>query len=195
MSAAYLVVRFAIALVLVTAAGAKIASFRSFVRGIDAYRLLPRRLLRPAAAAVVGTEAVVGLLLLAGWLDRIAFAVAASLFCVFLVVMALALASGRRVACHCFGASSEPVSRASIARTALLACCSAAASALGGTYGADVTGSDRLAALSIAAGIVFVLRYVHALEPALESFRRQRPTASLPVQRRTLANEPLERAS
>jgi hypothetical protein len=112
--------RFALAIVLAVAAGAKARSFRAFVRTVEA--VVPReRTARAAAAAVIVVEAALAVLLAAGvWVNAVSLATLA-LFLGFAAVSLWATRHELHVRCNCFGQSERELGRDSLITSVLLA--------------------------------------------------------------------------
>jgi len=114
-------------LVLIAVLGAsgltKLRHPRVFAGQIEGYRLVPRRLVMPVAAALALIETGCAVLLAAPGSRRAGLLIAGGLVGVFLLAMAVALARGQRIPCGCFGATGalDTVGMASLLRTALLA--------------------------------------------------------------------------
>ncbi|HEU5026079.1 MAG TPA: MauE/DoxX family redox-associated membrane protein [Spirillospora sp.] len=108
--------------VLLVAAGGKVRDVPGFAAAIGAYRVLPARLTRAAAVAVLSAEAAAAVLLAVPATRRWGALAAAALFAAFLGAMASVLRRGMRIDCGCFGSARRPapVGAASVARTALL---------------------------------------------------------------------------
>lgn len=102
---AYLVFRTGLGLVCLWAGLEKARGLDTFAHGVAQYRILPLRLVRPAAGAIVVAELGFGALLLTGFLPLIAAAGTILLFALFAVALGLSLARSNRGPCHCFGAS------------------------------------------------------------------------------------------
>lgn len=129
-------------------------AFAGFVAAVVQLSGLPRPLARPVAVAVVATEAVLatGLaaaLVVPSTLAAPVLAVAAALFAGFALVLARAVARHVPTSCHCFGASSDPVSVGHVVRAALLC-----AVAVAGTAVAPAAPADGLLGLPPAALLV-----------------------------------------
>jgi hypothetical protein len=93
----------------------KVRRPRSFLDGVADYRIVPRRLVRFLAVAIVAAEStlVLGLALVGGpepWIG------AAFILAIFAVAQAWSWARGGRHGCHCFGAD-ETIGPASIGRS------------------------------------------------------------------------------
>jgi hypothetical protein len=130
-------------IVLLVAAALKAADRTGTMVAITGYGI-PGRLAVPAWAAVVAGEAALGAALLAG--SELAAYAAAALLGAFMVAQLAALAQGGAgTPCGCFGGRGR-LSRASAARTALLACACAALPALGGAPGVPPVIAAALAA-------------------------------------------------
>lgn len=74
-----------------------------FILVVLEYRILPPRLGRPFARLVPPLELFVALLLLSGTAVRFAGAVTSLLLLSFVVAIAINIARGRELDCHCFG--------------------------------------------------------------------------------------------
>jgi Methylamine utilisation protein MauE len=98
----------------------KLRDRKTFARIVARYRLLPRRLARPFALAVIATEAFLAAAFLTGWLLPIALPLAAAVLVLFAAAVALSLRRGRRIPCGCFGGEDESVSARSLARLGTL---------------------------------------------------------------------------
>lgn len=122
-TAAYLaeLCRLTILMVLAAAAVGKAVALRDFAATIADLFHLSRRWAAPAAAALVGVEALVVLLLLAGgeW-ARGGMAAALLLLIAFTAAIFFALVQRRPIICNCFGARGHPISGWDMARNAAL---------------------------------------------------------------------------
>lgn len=98
------------------------AAFASAVRG---YELVPPSMVGVVAVALTAVEGLLAVMLLGGWLPRVALPVAVAILLVFFTGVAVAVRRGRRVPCGCFGSASEEVSPRTLARLALLLLASA----------------------------------------------------------------------
>jgi hypothetical protein len=98
------------------------AAFASTVRG---YGILPPSTVGVVALALTAVEGLLAVMLLGGWLPRVALPVAVATLLVFFMGVAVAVRRGRRVACGCFGSASEEVSPRTLVRLALLLLASA----------------------------------------------------------------------
>jgi Methylamine utilisation protein MauE len=98
----------------------KLRDRATFTRTVARYRLLPRRLTRPFAAAVIATESFLAVAFLTGWLLPVALPAAATVLTLFAVAVALTMRRGRRIPCGCFGGESESISGRSLARLGTL---------------------------------------------------------------------------
>lgn len=116
----------ALAAVLLAAALPKLRRPRDFARAVAGYELLPSACVRIAAAGLVAVEIALGagLLLAAAGLEARPLAAqgSAALFALYAAAIALNLARGRGLAdCGCSLGQTRPLSRALVARNALLA--------------------------------------------------------------------------
>nr|BFE60911.1 methylamine utilization protein MauE [Dactylosporangium thailandense] len=147
--------RLLVATVFVVALAGKVGSRRAYTAFADSLRqmrVVPPRLVAPAAAGSVAAEvAVVALLLVpARWAAVAGFVIAAGLLAVFAGAIALSLRTGSRAPCRCFGASTTPLGRGHIVRNAVLVAIALAglAAAAGGSAiavpGAIVAGGAGL---------------------------------------------------
>ncbi|MBO3737440.1 MauE/DoxX family redox-associated membrane protein [Actinoplanes flavus] len=127
------------------------AGFTAFAGAVVDFGLAPRHRARPVAAAAVAAEMIVVAALFRPSGATVGLALAAALFAVFTVALATAVRRGSRAGCHCFGASSAPVSRRHVLRAALL--CAVATGALAGPADplTGLTGPQALAAAAVAA--------------------------------------------
>jgi hypothetical protein len=93
-----------------------------FAGQVQSYRLLPRRLARPAAVALALAEVGCALLVATPWTRLAGLVLAGCLVGAFIVAMSLALARGQRIPCACFGGTGDldTVGLPSLLRTALL---------------------------------------------------------------------------
>lgn len=101
----YLVFRTGLGLICLWAGLEKTRGIDTFAHGVAQYHILPLRVVRPAAAAIVVAELGFGALLLTGFLPVLAAAGAILLFSLFAVALGISLARSNRGPCHCFGAS------------------------------------------------------------------------------------------
>jgi hypothetical protein len=97
----------ALAVVLGFSGAVKLRNPQAFAAAIGNYRILPRAVARPAAAAIALAEVGCTVLLAAPWTRLAGVAVAGGLVGAFLTAMLLALARGQRIGCGCFGASGD----------------------------------------------------------------------------------------
>lgn len=95
------------------AAGAlKINDPDGMVRSVRAFRILPEALVDPVAYAVPFVEIALGVLLIVGLTVRLAAAISAVLFAVYIAAIASAAARGLRIDCGCFSAGGDLTSEA-----------------------------------------------------------------------------------
>ena len=102
-----LVLRLALAGILLWAGGAKIGDLPASVRAVRAFDLLPESLDRLVGYGLPMLEIVVGLLLLVGLLTRYAAVLSALLMAAFVVGIASAWARGLSIDCGCFGGGGQ----------------------------------------------------------------------------------------
>jgi methylamine utilization protein MauE len=144
--------------------------FGAFVASVQGMRVLPPRLVRPAALLVVAAEvAVCVLLAVPAPVTRAAgFVIAVGLLVAFMIGTVTALRRGVRTPCRCFGMSTTPLGLRQVVRNAVLtavAACGAVASV--STYGPiDPAG----AAVAAVAGLVLG-GLVTAADDLVELFR------------------------
>jgi hypothetical protein len=149
------------------------APFRAALRS---FRVVPRRLERPTAHAVLGAEAAVVLLLPVRASAPVGLALAAVLLTAFAVGTARVVARGDRVPCGCFGRSAAPIGRAHTGRNALLAVASAAGAVAGLTRApAPLDGPTLLVLSLLALALVAVLLLTDQLLSAPQPLRRPEP--------------------
>ena len=91
------------AFVFVRSAIPKLRHPRGFVLSVLEYRVLPAALARPYARAVPPLELLTGLLFLYGTGLRSAAALASLLLLSYILAVAVNVARGRDLDCHCFG--------------------------------------------------------------------------------------------
>jgi len=111
----------ALALILFGAAWHKLSEPNAFLMALSAYRLVPARLLEPAARALPVAEAAVGVALLVPLTRTPALLGAAALFSLYAYAMGWNLARGRSyIDCGCGGAA-HPLSWSLVVRNGVLA--------------------------------------------------------------------------
>jgi uncharacterized membrane protein YphA (DoxX/SURF4 family) len=115
MAALLLLARLALGGLFLYAGAAKLPDMAGFAVDVANYRLLPAVAVPPLAAAVVGVELVLGLLLLAGRWTRAASLVATALLALFVVALSQALLRGISLDCGCFGGG-EPATWLTVIR-------------------------------------------------------------------------------
>ena len=112
-------VQVGIGVLLALAGFGKATRWHEFKGTLDAYRLLPSALVRPAASAIVVAEIVTGFALVAGWEAGFFALAACALFACFGAAMALNLARGRRsIDCGFFRGVRQPLEWRLVARNA-----------------------------------------------------------------------------
>ncbi|MCS6915867.1 MAG: MauE/DoxX family redox-associated membrane protein [Myxococcales bacterium] len=101
---------------LLYAAASKWRAPQELAETVANYRLLPAALSPMGAVALLGTETVVGGLLLAGvWMREVAL-LCTMLFALFCAAVASALVRGLRIDCGCFGAGGSPATVVTLMR-------------------------------------------------------------------------------
>ena len=152
----------------------KVRTWHEFKGTLEAYRLLPSALVRPAASAIVVAEIITGFALVAGWQAGFFALAACAMFACFGVAMALNLARGRRfIDCGCFRGVRQPLEWRLVVRNAVLAL-----AAFGSSSYAMPTGDPQrwIQAVPAAATLVvlyFALNAVWALDASRTSaFKR-----------------------
>lgn len=117
--------RWFVAGVLLISSVSKLFDRAGLVQAVEAYRILPTRLSRTVALALPYTELLLGVALLLGLWTRIAAGLNILLFLSFAGAIAINLARGSELDCHCFGAlyrkSISPASLFHVGVLALLA--------------------------------------------------------------------------
>ncbi|MBB5629374.1 DoxX family protein [Sphaerisporangium krabiense] len=101
------VARLVVAAVLITAGWLKIGTPALSVQAVEAYELLPESVASAVGHGLPIIEIVVGVLLVAGLLTRVAGVVSALLMLAFVVGIASAWARGLRIDCGCFGGGGQ----------------------------------------------------------------------------------------
>ena len=118
------------ALAFALSSAGKATSLAAFERAISDLRLVPQRLIRPLALAVLAAEsAVVALIVLGGLMPgttllRAGFLLALGLLVLFTTVLISTLARRLATSCACFGATTKPVSGWDVVRNGGLLLCS-----------------------------------------------------------------------
>jgi hypothetical protein len=148
--------RMSIALVFLASFLSKVRHRSSLRQSIAQFRLLPPRLIGPAALLLLALEAAVPALVLAGgrWL-ALGFALALALLLLFSAALASLLVRRIATPCGCFGASRRPVSAAELWRNAGFLLCTGtgyAATMAGAVAGAALAPAEW-ALITIGAGI------------------------------------------
>jgi len=172
---------------------------RAFVLDVLDYRILPPRLARAYGRLLPAAEFVCGLALVAGVWPPGTGVLAGALLMSFLVAVAINLARGRTMDCHCFGShSSEPLGWTTVVRLCVLLGCAIVAAGWRGRAPLSPLPVDPLPALLVAVGLVIGL-YLLGTAPAVwqvwhttavpETTRRV-SLRGLPLERR-LAPSPL----
>ncbi len=179
--AVFLVVRLVVGGMFLVALVSKLRDLPSFRATLRGFRVVPRRLERPVASAVLGAEAAVVLLVVARPSAAVGLAVAIVLLVAFATGMARVIARGDRVPCGCFGRSTAPISRAHVGRNALLAAASAAGLVAGLTSGSEPLDGPVLLVLSLfSAAVIAALVLSDQLLTVAEPPRRLEPHRRVP---------------
>ncbi|MDG4864468.1 MauE/DoxX family redox-associated membrane protein [Streptomyces sp. T-3] len=146
-------------------------SFVSFADSVEALRVLPRHLARPAAVLTVVLEGAVAVLLCVPALAVVGLVLAMLLLLSFVAGILAARRAGRLVPCRCFGATRKPLGMPHVIRNLLLVA-AAALALLGqltpGSAGVHLGGvAIAVAVAGIAALIVVRLDDLLSLGPLL----------------------------
>ncbi|GAA1817764.1 DoxX family membrane protein [Planosporangium flavigriseum] len=99
--------RLGLAAVWMIAGGTKIGDLAASGRAVAAYKLMPVEVARVVGAALPFVELALGVLLLVGLATRLAAAISAALFIVYIVGIAAAWARGLNIDCGCFSRGGE----------------------------------------------------------------------------------------
>jgi uncharacterized membrane protein YphA (DoxX/SURF4 family) len=110
----------------------KMRRFRAFRDQLVRHSLLPSRIAGSPAFVVPPVEVALGLLLLSGCWRFGAMAGAAALMSVFTMFVGYVVATGRSVACFCFGEDEGSISAATLARNLFLLALAGVGTALAG---------------------------------------------------------------
>ena len=114
------VLQLALGFVFLVSAGGKAVHAQEFVDGLREYDLIPRALLRSAAAGLIGIEALLAVAHLTGIFLAPLLVVELMLLAGFLGVTVFALRRRSSARCLCFGRPGEAVSPRSAARLAIM---------------------------------------------------------------------------
>jgi hypothetical protein len=171
----------ALAVVLVVAAGAKLADLHGFASAIRLFVPRPARwpVLRAAALGIAVAEFALGAASLsspaAGWLNPVVLAVG----CAFAAVSAAGYAFHRGRSCRCFGALSQrKFDAAGVARSILIAATAAVAMAQVQPSSVQLTAITRVLLLAAAAMLAFVaFTAARVLAMSREAQPAERPNA------------------
>jgi uncharacterized membrane protein YphA (DoxX/SURF4 family) len=102
-----LLARLGLAAVWLVAGGAKVTDLAGSGRAVAAFRVMPVEAARIVGAALPFVELALGVLLLLGLATRLAGAVSAALFAVYIVGIAAAWTRGLSIDCGCFGGGGQ----------------------------------------------------------------------------------------
>lgn len=106
--------------VFLAAALPKLRRAALFATTVADYRIVPTRLARATAFALIVTESFLAFAFLSGWLTAVSFPMAAAALIAFSLAVAINVRRGRDVPCGCFGSPQEPISKRSLVRLAAL---------------------------------------------------------------------------
>uniref|UniRef100_A0A831TDW5 Methylamine utilisation protein MauE domain-containing protein n=1 Tax=Thermorudis peleae TaxID=1382356 RepID=A0A831TDW5_9BACT len=115
-----LAIQFSVGIVFLLSSLSKLRHPHRFVRSAVAYAVLPTRMTRALALALIPVEAFLAVAFLTGRIVAVALPLAAATLLVFLVAVSINLRRGRRIPCGCFGQASEPISLRTITRLLML---------------------------------------------------------------------------
>jgi uncharacterized membrane protein YphA (DoxX/SURF4 family) len=101
------VARVVLGLSLIESGASKLKDIDAFVFGVRQYRILPRRVARPAALALACAEPLLGIWILAGPEVQVAAGLAAALLVTFGIAVGVNLKRDRVIPCFCHGAGSD----------------------------------------------------------------------------------------
>lgn len=184
------IIRICLGAVLVVAATSKVRDLDSFRRAIVGYEILSPRVARGVAIGVIVAEYAVSALLLTNLFVTAAAAIATILFLAFATGIAFNLFRRRVIDCHCFGEDqAEKVSWASLLRTLALAFGGASLLAAPAT---SVRGAAVLADLTLAAGLVVIVRTFALIPMSWTFLRRKVPLGPSPSGRVSFHGEGLD---
>lgn len=173
----------------------KLRDLEGFVLGVLEYAVLPRQLAVPFGRVVPVVEVACGLALVLGLWPTAVGILALTLLLSFLVAVAINVARGRQLACHCLGAGSdEPLGWVTLARLGVYAGLGAAVVGWRGSATLAPIPAEPFPALLVALGLLLGLRMLAAI-PALWHVWRITvvPSPTLYGGRTSLRNEPLRR--
>jgi hypothetical protein len=170
--------RTCIGVVFLVAAFAKLVGpggFRALVSSLRQMRVLPDRLVRPTAIAVIAAEAVIPLALATPLVATAVggFGLTVMLLTAFGVAILISIRRGTRTPCRCFGTSTVPLSSRHLVRNALLG-----AVAVLGVVASTAGGQADPAGLAVAAFAGLVIgSLVTVMDDIIELFRPVPTTA------------------
>ena len=151
-----LVCQISLGIVFLLSAYFKIRQPRIFARQVVAYNILPNQLAYLLGFVLIPLEIYVALSLLTGITANLALLVAGILLLIFLAAVAMNMWRGRKIACGCFGQTSEPISLRTIVRLLLLLLLTVTPISL--HYGADATLLQPLSLITSATGVVDLIQ-------------------------------------
>ena len=190
---AYFVLRVSLGVICLWAGAEKVRGLNTFAHGVAGYRLLPLRLVRPVAVAIVLTELAVGALLIADVVPLVAAAGAIALFAVFAVALGASLLRGDRGPCHCFGASdAETISPLALIRALALAGLAAVTLGLAGRDLGLPPNDAILPSLLMAAAIAFTVRVSSLFQLTWSFFKTEPALYPTPTSKVSYRHQPLD---
>jgi hypothetical protein len=158
-AATYFVFRIGLGGVCLLAGLEKARAPRELVRGVERYRLLPRRVAPAAGGALIAFELGLGALLVSDLLPVAAAVAAIVLFAVFAAALAVSLARSNRAPCHCFGDSElETISPVALVRALVLCGLAVALLALALDHPGSLSGGPLVACLLMAGALIAATR-------------------------------------
>jgi hypothetical protein len=192
-AATYFVFRIGLGGVCLLAGLEKARAPRAFFRGVERYRLVPRRLAPAVGGSLIAVELALGALLVSDLAPAVSAAGAIALFGLFAAALAVSLARSNRAPCHCFGASElETISPTALIRALALTGLATALLVLALGDPGSLSGGRIVAGLSMAGALIAVTR-LSGLVPLAWSFLRA-PAAMFPTPTRRVSfrHQPLD---
>jgi hypothetical protein len=188
----YFVFRIALGGICLLAGVEKARAPREFFRGVESYRLVPRRAAPAAGGALIAAELALGILLVSDVVPAAAAVAAIGLFGLFAAAFAVSLARSNRAPCHCFGASEvETISAVAFARALALTGMAVALLVLALGDPGSLSGGEVVAGLLLAGGLIAITR-LSGLLPLAWSFLRAPATMyPTPARRVSFRHQPL----
>jgi hypothetical protein len=116
-----LVARFSLGIFFLPSALGKLANQRSFIRGVVAYQILPKRIARTFGLVLPWIELILAIALIGGIALFITGLATACLLICFITAVIINLRRGREIACSCYGiAGTQMISWGNVVRNVLL---------------------------------------------------------------------------